>query len=122
MLRLRIFASVVSILSLATMLLAILVAAPIGVAIALLVAAACLAIVAPFDARDSARRLRVLVAGLAYLVAVAVALLFTRGGSTEPTLLIALTVLLQLGVGIACWAFATRKRRRMPQSRRYFDN
>ncbi len=122
MLRLRIFASVVAILSLATMLLAVVLAAPIGVAVALLVAAACLAIVAPFDAPDTRRRLRVLLACVAYLAAVAVALLFTRSGPTEPVLLIVLTVLVQLGFGLACWAFATRKRRRMPQSRRYFDN
>ncbi|RZM33615.1 MAG: hypothetical protein EOP67_21425 [Sphingomonas sp.] len=122
MLRLRMFAAVVSIVTLAAMILALVLGAPIGVAIALIVAAACLAAIAPFDAPAPRERNRVLFACVAYLVPVAAALAFARGVPGMEMLMVAVIVLLQLGVGLVCWAVATRKRRRMPRSRRYFDN
>ncbi|WP_242182453.1 hypothetical protein [Sphingomonas sp. CARO-RG-8B-R24-01] len=122
MLRLRLCAAIVSILTLATIIIAIVSEAGIGVAVALLAASACLAIVAPFDAPTPRQRNRVLAACVGYLVATFAALAFARGAVAASILMIALVVLLQLGVGLTCWAFATRKRRRMPQSRRYFDN
>lgn len=122
MLRLRIFASLLSVLSLATMALAFVLGAPIATAIALLAAAACLAIVAPFDAPDPRQRLRVLLACLAYVVGIGAALAFVRGAPDTGALKFALILLVLMGVGMMLWAFATRKRRRMPRSSRYYDN
>jgi hypothetical protein len=122
MLRLRIFAAIVSVVTLAAMVLSLVLGAPIGVAIALIVAAACLAAIAPFDAPALRERNRVLFACLAYLVPVAAALAFARGVPGMNIVMVAIIVLLQVGIGLVCWAFATRKRRRMPRSRRYFDN
>ena len=122
MFRLRMFAAIVSIVTLAVMILAIVLGAPIGVPIALIVAAACLAAIAPFDASARPARNRVLFACLAYLVPVAAALALAHGVPGMNMVMVAVIVLLQLGVWLACWAFATRKRRRMPRSRRYFDN
>jgi hypothetical protein len=122
MLRLRIFAGVLSLLAVATGILAIVVGASIGVPVALAFAAACLGSVAPFDATSRWHRTRVVFAGVAFLAGVAVALVLARGETGANPLLLALVGLAQLGVGLTCWAFAIRKRRRMPRSRRYFDN
>lgn len=122
MLKIRILAAIVSILSLATLVLALVVEASAIVPLALLAAAACLAIVAPFDAPSPPRRNRILLACLAYLVALSAALIVARGETASGILMVALVILVQLGVGLTCWTIATRNRRRMPHSRRYFDN
>ncbi|WP_277969132.1 hypothetical protein [Sphingomonas echinoides] len=122
MFRLRMFAALVAIVTLGVMVLAFVMEAPIGVPIALLVAAACLAAITPFDAPTRRERNRVLIACLLYLVPLAVAVWFAHGIPGFERIEAAVIVLSQLGVGLICWAFATRKRRRMPQPRRYFDN
>ena len=122
MLRLRISASIVSLLSLATVILAMVVGAWPGVTIALLAAAACLAIVAPFDAPNPPERIRVMIACLTYLAALMAALMLLQVTVFSRALAIAIVALLQCGIVLACWAFATRNRRRLPHSRRYFDN
>ncbi|MCU6455094.1 hypothetical protein LPN01_13500 [Sphingomonas sp. A2-49] len=122
MLRLRIFASLLSVLSLATMALAFVMGAPVATSIALLAAAAVLAMVAPFDAPDPRQRIRVLLACLAYVGGIGAALVFAHGVPDAGMLMFALILLVMMGVGMTLWAFATRKRRRMPRSSRYYDN
>lgn len=122
MLRLRMFGSLLSVLSLATAVWAWMTAAS-SVFFALLVAAICLAIVSPFDAPDPRRRTWVLIACLAYVAALATAVVFSRTGAFPSGALTgALFLLADLGVGLTCWALATRNRRRMSGSRRYYDN
>lgn len=123
MLRLRIFASILAFLSLAVAVWAWLGDVAREVPIALVVAAACLAIVTPFDAPDPPRRTRVLIACLAHIAALAAALMLARiGGGASGALMTALFLLAELGLGLAGWAFATRRRRRMSGSKRYYDN
>lgn len=123
MLRLRIFASILAILSLAVAVWAWVGDVARETPVALLVAAACLAIVTPFDAPDPRRRTRVLVASLAHVAALAAALALARlGGGASGALTTALFLLAELGLGLAGWALATRGRRRMSGSRRYYDN
>ena len=119
--RLRIFASILSVLSLAIALWALMQWAAGEVSIALLIAAACLAIVSPFDAPDPRRRTRVMFACLAHVAAIATALLLARAVGSG-SLTGALAMLVALGVGLACWALATRNRRRMSGLQRYYHN
>lgn len=122
MLRLRICASIVSMLSAATVILALVLGTGPVVPIVLLTAAACLAIVSPFDAPNPRERTRVSIACLAYFTALAAAFALVLIAAISSTLTIAILTLLQFGVVLTCWAFATRNRRRIPRSRRYFDN
>lgn len=122
MVRIRIFAAVLSLLALATVGLSVITEAGIGVLIAVLAAAICLAVVAPFDAPNPQQRLRILLASVAYLLALVAALGLTYITPASNPLMIALVLQIQLGVALTCWAFVTRKRRRMPHARRYFDN
>lgn len=123
MLRLRIFASIMAVLSIAVAVWAWLGDVARESSIALLVAAACLAIVTPFDAPDPRRRTRMLIACLAHVAALAAALMLARiGGGASGALITALFLLTELGLGLAGWVFATRRRRRMSGSRRYYDN
>ena len=122
MLRIRIFAAVLSLLALLTVGLSVITEAGFAVVIALLAAAICLAIIAPFDAPAPRQRLRILLASIAYLLALLAALALTYTTPASNPLLIALVLQIQLGVALTCWVVVTRKRRRMPHARRYFDN
>lgn len=122
MLRLRIFAALLAMLTLAV---AIWVwqAQDVGeVAVALVVASACLAVVTPFDAPNPARRWRVLIACLAYVMAVGAAMALAYAADFPGSLMTALLLLAELGLGLTGWALATRKRRRISGSQRYYDN
>lgn len=121
MLRLRVFASVLAVLSLAVAVWVRIGEPRGGVFIALLVAAACLAIVTPFDAPDPRRRTRVVIGCLAYVMALGAAIFLARTAASG-SLTIALFLLAELGLGLACWAIATRNRRRMSGVQRYYDN
>ncbi len=121
LLRLRMFGSLLSVLSLAIAVWAWMTEAASPVFFALLIAAICLAIVAPFDAPDPRRRTRVLIACLAYLAALATAIVFSHTVASG-TLTSALFLLAELGVGLTCWALATRNRRRVSGLKRYYDN
>jgi 4-amino-4-deoxy-L-arabinose transferase-like glycosyltransferase len=122
MLRLRLFASLLSVLTLAAMALAVVSGVPIATAVALLAAAACLAAIAPFDAPEPRQRWRVVLACAIYVGAVAAALLFAYPAPDTGLLKFVLILLGLGGVGLTLWAFATRRRRRMPRSSRYYDN
>ena len=65
---------------------------------------------------------RVLLACLAYVGGIGAALVFAHGVPDAGMLMFALILLVMMGVGMTLWAFATRKRRRMPRSSRYYDN
>ena len=121
MLRIRVCASFLSILSVAIAAWAWVGRAAGGVFIALLIAAACLAIILPFDAPDPPRRTRVVVGCFAYMSALTVAIIFAKNADSS-ALLKALFLLAQLGAGLTCWALATRNRRRASGLRRYYDN
>jgi len=122
MLRLRITASFVSMLSFAMMVLAYLVGAPVATSFALLVAGLLLAVVAPFDAPAPRQRLRVVAACAMYAAAVAAALVFAYAMPDARTLILGLVLLLLTGVGLTLWAVATCNRRRIPQHMRYYMN
>lgn len=92
------------------------------ISVALLAASACLAVVIPFDAPERRQRNRVVIACLAYTVIVAGAVTVALGLSYSGLLLAALVLLLLSGAGLTMWALATRKRRRMSASSRYYDN
>lgn len=120
--RLRIFASLLSILSLLVAARMWTVAAFKGPAAAVIVAAALLAIVSPFDAPDPGSRKRVLFACLAYVGAMAAATVRVSFVAPGPFLTLLLGVLAAFGVGLSGWAFATRRRRRSMGFKRYFEN
>ncbi|WP_375427099.1 hypothetical protein [uncultured Sphingomonas sp.] len=122
MVRLRIFASILAILSLAVAVWAWVGEVAAGIPVALFVAAACLAIVTPFDAPNPARRTRVLIACFAHVAALAAAMALAYFSAAPGALMTALLLLTELGLGLTGWAIATRNRRRMSGSRRYFDN
>lgn len=122
MLRLRITASLLSMLSLAMMTLAYLTGAPATTSIALLAAAISLFSIAPFDAPSPRQRIRVVVACVVHVVGVAAGLASIYATPDFPVMTLGLVGLLLAGVGITLWAFATRRRRRMPQYMRYYTN
>lgn len=122
MVRLRVFASMLAMLSLAVAVWAWTQEAAGEVLVALLTAAACLAAVTPFDAPDPPRRTRMLIACLAYVVAAAAAMALAYLDGAPGALMTALLLLAEFGLGLVGWASATRGRRRMSGSRRYFDN
>lgn len=94
-----------------------------GVVVVLLIlAAAFLAVVAPFDAPDPARRTRVVIACVAYVAAVGVAIALAHATNGSGLLISVLSLLLEVGIAITCWGLATRNRRRAPKSQRYYDN
>lgn len=119
--RLRVFASVLSILSLLVAALLRMNAVGTVVLAAVVVAAACLAIVAPFNAPDPPRRKRVFAACLAYVGAMAAAIVLAvlTGAAALPVLW--LGALLAFGLGLSLWAFKTRNRRRSPVWGNYYD-
>lgn len=94
----------------------------IRVVIALLFGSACLAVVSASDAIEPRRRWRVLLACLVYVAVVATAIIWAYTAAAPGLLTSALVLLAQIGIGLTLWAFATRKRRRMPSARRYYDN
>ena len=122
MLRLRIFAFSLSLLSVVVALWARGTEPDGGTLIALLAAGACLAIVAPFDAPEPPQRRRVLIACIAYLVAVAVAMALANEASASTSMMLALLFLGLFGVGLTLWAFAIRNRRRVSNYHHYYDN
>lgn len=122
MLRLRIFACAISFLTLLLAVWAWIGASAAGVALLAIGAAGALAIVCPFDAATPWQRTRVTALCIVYVAAVAAALLLSVRTGAPRGVTIPLVLLVELGLGLACWAVATRKRRRMPASRRYFDN
>ncbi|MEG3125910.1 hypothetical protein [Sphingomonas sp. GB1N7] len=122
MVRLRMFASILSILSLIVGALTLLYQVGWAVLAAIVVAAACLAIVCPFDAPNPRERTRVVIACFAYLAALMAALVFAYAAPAPNTVMIALVALGVFGVSLTCWALATRKRRRVARSRSYYDN
>lgn len=89
--------------------------------VAVVIGAACLAIVAPFDAPTPRERTRVVLACAAYVAAVAGAVVLAHRVEAPTLAMLALVVLILCGVSLTCWALATRKRRRIPASRRYYD-
>ncbi len=121
MVRLRMFASALSILTLLVTLLAWLQGGSWITLVALVLAAACLAIVAPFDAPSPRERWRVVIACGAYSIAAAAAVVAAQRVESKITVMVPIVVLVLAGVSLAFWAIATRKRRRIPASRRYYD-
>lgn len=121
MARLRVFASALSILSLLVTVLLQLQTVAAAVLAAVLVGAACLAIVAPFNAPDPPRRKRVVAACIAYIgaMAAAIVLALATGADMLPTLWLA--VLLAFGLALGGWAFKTRNRRRNQGWGGYYD-
>lgn len=122
MIRLRIAASLLSILTLVSAVWLQGRGAAIGVVIALGIAAACLAVVAPFDAPDPPRRRLVLGACLAYAGAAALGLALALGSGARGALAAWEALLLLAGLALSGWAFATRNRRRSRGWNRYFEN
>ena len=122
MVRLRIFASIVSMLSLAVSLWVSKGPVTGEVLVALLAAAACLAVVSPFDAPDPPQRRRVLIASLAYVAILSIAMMHARADAAATgALMVALVLLTLLGIGLAGWAFATRNRRRFASYHGYYN-
>lgn len=121
MLRLRIFAFSLALLSVVVALWARGGELDEGAIVALFVAGACLMIVSPFDAADPPQRKRVLAACLIYLAALAVAMMLAYEADVSGFMLFALLSLTLLGGGLAAWAFATRNRRRVSSYHHYYD-
>lgn len=89
--------------------------------LAVVLGAACLAIVAPFDAPAPRERVRVVLACMAYSILIGVATVAAQRVEAPTLLMLALVFLLICGTSITCWALATRRRRRIPASHRYYD-
>ena len=121
MLRLRVFASIIARLSLAGAVWVRIGGSRGSVFIALLVATACLTIVTPFDAPDPRRRTRVVIGCLAYVAGLGTALFLAHTADAD-SLTIVLFLLVELGLGLTCWAIATCNRRRMSGLKGYYDN
>lgn len=121
MVRLRMFASALSILTLLVTLLAWLQGGSWITVLALVLGAACLAAVAPFDAPSPRERWRVVIACGAYTLAVAAAAVVAQRAEAKVIVMLPTVLLVLAGVSLAFWAIATRKRRRIPASRRYYD-
>jgi hypothetical protein len=122
MVRLRMFASFLSMLSLVVGVLALLNNVGWKVLVAIVSAAACLAIVCPFDAPSPRERIRVVLACFAYVAALLAAFVLAYAAPAPNTVMVALASLGIFGVSLTCWALATRKRRRIARSRSYYDN
>ena len=122
MLRLRMCALLLVALTLVAAVWAFVAYETLEVAGALLVGAASLAVVAPFDAAAPRRRWRVLLACLVYVALLAVAIWMAHSLAAAGLLTGVLALLAQAGIALALWAFATRKRRRTPSYQRYYDN
>lgn len=122
MLRLRICALLLVILTLVVAIWAWTMDDMMKIVIALLFASACLAVVSPFDAIEPRQRLRVLLVCMIYVAALAAAIFWAYTTAAPGLLTSALVLLAQAGIGLVLWAFATRKRRRIPSARRYYDN
>lgn len=121
MVRLRMFASALSILTLLVTLLAWFQGGSWITLVALVLGAACLAVVAPFDAPSPRERWRVVIACGVYSIAVAAAVVAAQRVESKVTVMVPIVLLLLAGVSCTFWAIATRKRRRIPASRRYYD-
>lgn len=122
MLRLRICAFLLSILTLATAVWAWFAYDALKLGIASLFAALCLVLVVPFDATEPRRRWRVLLGCLVYVAAMAAAIFLAYRDEVSGLVSAALVLLTLAGTGLTLWALATRKRRRTPSYRRYYDN
>jgi len=122
MFRLRLSALCLVVLTLATAVWAWLGNDALEIGIASLFAAACLGLVVPFDATQPRRRWRVLLGCLVYVAAMAAATFLAYREATSGLLSGALVLLAIAGIGLTLWALATRKRRRTPSYRRYYDN
>ncbi len=88
---------------------------------ALVAGAACLAIVAPFEAMNPPARKRVVAATVGYCLAsgAALALVLLSDAGNRP--LLVMGALLACGLILAGWAFKTRNRRRRIGWTDYFD-
>ncbi len=88
----------------------------------IVIAAACLFIVAPFEARDPPARKRVLAACVAFVVMIGVAAGFAFQMPAErATPLGTLTALGLGGLILVVWSFGIRNRVSRPQWRDYYD-
>ena len=86
------------------------------------IAAGCLGIVAPFEARDSAARKRVLAACVAFTVMIGVATGFALQMPGERmTAMSALAILGAGGLILVIWSFGIRNRVSRPKWRDYYD-
>jgi uncharacterized membrane protein (UPF0136 family) len=115
------FASALSLLTLLVTLLAWLQWSSWLTLLALVLGAACLAVVAPFDAPTPRERWRVVIACAAYTGAVGAAVIAAQRVEAPVTVMVPIVLLVLGGVSLVFWALATRKRRRIPASRRYYD-
>lgn len=122
MARIRAAAAFLSILTMAIGAWALVAGASWPVVLALAVSAALLALMCPFDAPDPGRRTIVALACLAHGSAVGAATVLTQLDGAAGSLVIAQVVLAEVGLALAGWALATRNRRRLPGSSRYFEN
>lgn len=122
MLRLRICALVLAVVTLFVAVWAWVDYATAEVSISLLFAAMCLAVVAPFDATEPRRRWRVSLACLVYVGAIAAAIIWAYNAAAPGLITGALVLLAQTGLGLTLWALAIRKRQKTPFARRYYDN
>jgi|GEM_PF-2135331 len=86
------------------------------------IAAGCLAIVTPFEARDPPARKRVLAACIAYVVMIGVGAGFAfLGVADRATPMGTLAALGLGGLGLVFWSFGIRNRVSRPQWRDYYD-
>jgi hypothetical protein len=122
MARIRFLSALLSLISLAIALWTWSVQGDIRLSATLFLAAVVLAIMSPFDASDRRRRRFVLFACVLYTAAIFVAIVSAYSVAAPSFMMIALVAMLDVGVGLSCWAFATRNRRRIPESRSYYDN
>lgn len=86
-----------------------------------LLGAACLAVVAPFDAPEPPARKRVVAACTAHLLSIICAFAQTVGTSGDRAPIGALIGLASAGIVLVAWSFATRNRRRREHWHEYFD-
>ncbi|QDZ08661.1 hypothetical protein FPZ24_15285 [Sphingomonas panacisoli] len=93
----------------------------VNVAICCLIAASCLAIVAPFEALEPAARKRICVGCIAFVVAIVIAFALAIQTTDDRGPLGALASLATGGIVLAAWSFTIRNRRGRPQWRNYFD-
>ena len=121
MAKIRVSAALLSILSLLAAAFLLLRSTGLVTVALVVLAAACLAVVAPFDAPDPPKRKRVLAGCVGYVAGILVATALAARSPDEPYLAQALLFLAGCGAVLGGWAFRVRNWRRHGGLRPYYE-